>query len=85
MTKIRTGQAPAALMRAQFHERFNVRFYDPAFDGERAAIARLEEIAGLAVQEEVRNVARSVVRAVKDLRAGRLSQPDRQTQAPRPK
>ena len=38
-----------------------------------------------AVQEEVRNVARSVVAAVKELRAGRLSQPDRLTKAPRPK
>jgi len=40
MTKIRTGQAPASLTRAQFHERFQVRFYDPAFEGEREAIAR---------------------------------------------
>ena len=38
-----------------------------------------------AVQEEVRNVARSVVNAVKELRAGRLSQPDKQTRPPRPK
>jgi multimeric flavodoxin WrbA len=38
-----------------------------------------------AVQEEVRNVARSVVCAVRELRAGRLSQPDRKTRAPRPK
>ena len=30
MTKIRKGQAPAPLTRAEFHERFNVRFYDPA-------------------------------------------------------
>ncbi len=51
MTKIRTGQAPAALTRAQFHERFNVRFYDPAFAAEHDAIARLEEIAWAALQE----------------------------------
>jgi len=38
-----------------------------------------------AVQEEVRNVARSVVNAVKELRAGRLGQPDKQLKAPRPK
>jgi len=38
-----------------------------------------------AVQEEVRNVARSVVEAVRELRAGSLSQPDRATQSPRPK
>ncbi len=51
MTKIRTGQAPAPLTRAQFSERFNGRFYDPAFDAERAAIARLEAIAWDAVQQ----------------------------------
>ena len=51
MTKIRTGQAPAALTRAQFRERFNVRFYDPAFEPEREAIARLEAIAWDAVHE----------------------------------
>ena len=34
---------------------------------------------------EVRNVARAVVQAVNSLRAGRLSQPDRQITAPRPK
>ena len=45
MTKIRTGQAPASLTRAQFQESFHVRFYDPAFEGERDAIARLEAIA----------------------------------------
>ena len=38
-----------------------------------------------AVQEEVRNVARSVVSAVAELRAGRLSQPDKQIKWPRPK
>jgi multimeric flavodoxin WrbA len=38
-----------------------------------------------AVQEEVRNVARAVVQAVKELRAGRLSRPDKQIEAPRPK
>ena len=38
-----------------------------------------------AVQEEVRNVARSVVSAVKELRAGRLSQPDKHIKWPRPK
>jgi len=38
-----------------------------------------------AVQEETRNVARSVVQAVKALRAGRLSQPDRRIDWPRTK
>jgi len=51
MTKIRTGQAPAPLTRAQFQERFQVRFYDPAFEGEREAIARLESIAWEALQD----------------------------------
>lgn len=36
-------------------------------------------------QEEVRNVARAVAKAVEELRAGRLSQPDRPLKAPRPK
>jgi multimeric flavodoxin WrbA len=51
MTRIRTGQAPAPLTRAQFHERFQVRFYDPAFASESDAIARLEAIAWDAMQE----------------------------------
>lgn len=37
------------------------------------------------MQEEARNVARSVVQAVKALRAGQLSQPDKQVEWPRPK
>src|ERR1039457_5857978 len=45
MTKIRKGQAPAPMTRAEFHKRFNVRFYDPAYEAEREAIARLEAIA----------------------------------------
>src|SRR5450759_1733767 len=51
MTKIRKGQAPAPLTRDEFHERFNVRFYDPAYEAEREAIARLEAIAWEAHQE----------------------------------
>jgi multimeric flavodoxin WrbA len=51
MTKIRTGQAPAALTRAQFQQRFQMRFFDPAFDVERDAIARLELIAWEALQD----------------------------------
>ena len=40
----------------------------------------------IAVQKEVlRNVVRSVVGAVKELHAGRLSQPDKQIKSPRPK
>jgi hypothetical protein len=37
------------------------------------------------VQEEVRNVARAVANAVRELRAGRLSQPDDKLEAPRQK
>lgn len=51
MTKIRTGQASTPITRAEFHARYINRFYDPAFDGEREAIARLEEIAWGAVKE----------------------------------
>jgi len=39
------------LTRMEFHKRFSLRFYDPAFEGEREAIARLEEIAWHALQE----------------------------------
>ena len=45
MTKPRTGQAPPALTREQFGERFRINFYDPAFDQAKDAIARLEAIA----------------------------------------
>ena len=51
MTQIRTGQAPPSLTRAQFQERFQVRFHDRAFAVEREAIARLEAIAWGALQE----------------------------------
>ncbi len=51
MTKIRTGQALAPLTRAEFHERFATRFYDPAYAVESDSIARLEAIAWGAVQE----------------------------------
>jgi hypothetical protein len=37
------------------------------------------------VQDEVRNVARAVIHAVTELRAGRLSSPDRDLPRPRPK
>ncbi len=46
MTKPRTGQAPHwPITRDEFHERFQQKFYDPAFDKEKAAIARIEKIA----------------------------------------
>jgi multimeric flavodoxin WrbA len=51
MTKIRKGQAPGPLTRAEFHQRFTTRFYDPAFAAEAEAIARLEDIAWEAYQD----------------------------------
>jgi hypothetical protein len=41
--------------------------------------------ADLAVQEEVRNVARAVAAALADARAGRLSDPGAKLRKPRPK
>ncbi len=51
MTQIRKGQAPAPLSRAEFHERYQLRFFDPAYATESAAISRLEDIAWAALQE----------------------------------
>ena len=45
MTTVRKGQAPGPMSRDAFHAHFGRSFFDPAFDSERAAIARLEEIA----------------------------------------
>jgi multimeric flavodoxin WrbA len=45
MVTIRNGQAEGEPDREQFHERFVRRFFDPAFNAERDAIARLEAIA----------------------------------------
>lgn len=45
MTTVRTGQAPEPLSRETFGARYRRRFVDPAFDGERDAIERLEAIA----------------------------------------
>ena len=45
MTKVRKGQAPGKLSREQFHQHFRQSYIDPAFDAERDAIERLEEIA----------------------------------------
>jgi len=56
-----------------------IGYYEPYYNSHEA----LDRDS--AVQEEVRNVARSVVEAVRVLRAGSLSQPDRATQSPRPK
>jgi multimeric flavodoxin WrbA len=43
--KVRKGQAPAKLDHDEFVQRFEQSFHDPRFDGERAAIARIAEIA----------------------------------------
>ncbi|MEO7886305.1 MAG: flavodoxin family protein [Polaromonas sp.] len=51
MPQIRKGQAPAALLREAFHERFMQSFVDPAFRREDEALARLESLAWDAYQE----------------------------------
>ncbi len=45
MTNVRTGQGPGKLPRAEFSRRFLEQFYDPMFEPEEEAIARLEAIA----------------------------------------
>ena len=45
MTAVRKGQWPGQMSREVFHAHFQRSFYDPAFDSERAAISRLEDIA----------------------------------------
>lgn len=47
----RTGQASAPLTRAEFQQRFQLRFYDPAYRSEQAAIDRLEAIAWDALEQ----------------------------------
>jgi multimeric flavodoxin WrbA len=51
MTTIRTGQAPETLTRAQVHERFRLRFQDPAFAGVSDELERVEQIAWEAYSE----------------------------------
>jgi multimeric flavodoxin WrbA len=51
MTDVRKGQAPDTHSREAFHERFMQQFYDPAYEAEREAIARLEQIAWEAYEE----------------------------------
>ncbi|MCY7316214.1 MAG: flavodoxin family protein [Rubrivivax sp.] len=50
-TASRKGQAPATLSREAFGQRFRDRFYDPAFEAERDALGRIEEIAWQAYDE----------------------------------
>jgi hypothetical protein len=56
-----------------------VGYYEPYATSHDA----LDRDTGL--QEEVRNVARAVARAVAALRAGQLQQPDAALESPRPK
>ncbi|KQW40037.1 flavodoxin family protein [Rhizobacter sp. Root404] len=56
-----------------------IGYYEPYYNSHEA----LDRDA--AVQEETRNVARAVVAAVQELRAGRLSPPDSRLERPRPK
>jgi multimeric flavodoxin WrbA len=51
MIKVRKGQAPSSLTRAQFSVRFRAAYNDPAFRAEDDSIARLEEIAWLAYSD----------------------------------
>jgi len=52
VTDVRKGQAPPALSREAFGERFRQSFFDPAFRAADDAIARLEEIAWNAYRED---------------------------------
>jgi multimeric flavodoxin WrbA len=52
MTDVRQGQAPGQLSRAEFGERYQAAFRDPAFQAEKEALARIEEIAWLAYKAE---------------------------------
>ncbi len=45
MTKVRKGQYQGELTRAQFNDHFEKSFVDPAFDQERAALKRIQDIA----------------------------------------
>ncbi len=51
MTEVRKGQAPGHLSRQEFGERYRASFHDPAFEPEKDAIARLEQIAWTAYEE----------------------------------
>jgi multimeric flavodoxin WrbA len=48
---VRKGQAPPTLQRDEFHRRFMQAYFDPAFEAEAEALARLEEIAWQAYNE----------------------------------
>jgi len=52
MTDVRKGQAPGQISRAEFGQRFQSSFRDPAFQAEQDALDRIEEIAWLAYKAE---------------------------------
>jgi multimeric flavodoxin WrbA len=52
MTEARKGQAPGQLSRAEFGERYQSSFRDPAFAAEKEALGRIEQIAWLAYKDE---------------------------------
>lgn len=43
--KIRTGQGPTKLTRAEFERRYRAQFLDPAFDAAKPEVERLTGIA----------------------------------------
>ena len=51
MIEVRKGQAPPILTRAEFGARFRAPYFDPLFNIESEAIARLEEIAWRAYKD----------------------------------
>jgi multimeric flavodoxin WrbA len=55
---VRTGQGSVALSRDEFRERFRARFHDPAFDAAQAELARIEEIAWQAYQDDSKSPRR---------------------------
>ena len=52
MTDIRKGQAPDQISRAEFSDRYQAAFRDPAFAAEKEALVRIEQIAWLAYKDE---------------------------------
>ena len=52
MTEVRRGQAPGQLSRAEFSDRYQSSFRDPAFQSEKEALVRIEEIAWLNYKAE---------------------------------
>ncbi|MCK9686184.1 flavodoxin family protein [Scleromatobacter humisilvae] len=52
MTEVRRGQAPGQLSRSEFGERYQASFRDPAFQAEKEALVRIEEIAWINYKAE---------------------------------